>query len=72
MTVKNSKYTDHTLCPTTKGKKLIEQSIQAKDLEAALTMTGSLLAGELAENSRYDISGMQQQQSVCGLPYIPA
>ncbi|GJL52309.1 MAG: transcriptional regulator [Nitrospirales bacterium] len=47
------------LTPTTKGKKLIEQSIPAKGLEAALKMTGSSKIRELKEILRATLRGMQ-------------
>ncbi len=51
------------LAPTTKGKKLIEQSIPAKGLESALAMTSSLQADELAEILRTILREMQHMNN---------
>lgn len=47
------------LAPTAKGRKLIEQSISAKGLEAALANTNSVQVGELGEVLRSILREMQ-------------
>lgn len=51
------------LAPTTKGRKLIEQSIPAKGLESALAITASLQASELAEVLRLILRTMQHKNN---------
>ncbi len=51
------------LAATAKGRKLVEQSIPAKGLEAALQMTSSLEGRELEELLRSILRGMQHQNN---------